>query len=268
MWETVAGAWEADAARKDEQLATATATMLGVARVRTGADVLEVACGAGGAGLTAAERVGVSGRVLLTDVAPGMVAAADRRTAHLPHVSTSVCDQVDIEAEDASFDAVLCRLGLMFADAPVAVAEAVRVLKPGGRYAALCWAARADNPWLGLIMDAIGEELGGPFPPPGARGPFTLSDPGALAGVLQAGGLRDVAVTQIDAPLRMPSLHDWWEVVPEIAAPVAVALAGLKATQREAISARAMAHAERVARNIAGGIELGGAVLLASGAAP
>jgi SAM-dependent methyltransferase len=203
----------------------------------------------------------------MTDVAPGMVAAAARRAAHLPQVSTGVCDQVKVDAEDGSFDAVLCRLGLMFADPPVAVAEAVRVLRPGGRYAALCWATRADNPWLGLIMDAIGEELGEPFPPPDARGPFTLADPVELARALEAGGLSGVAVTQIDAPLRMPSLHDWWEIVPEIAAPVAQALAGVSDQTREAIGARALAHGERVARRVAGGIELGGAVLLASGAA-
>ena len=57
-----------------------------------------------------------------------------------------------------------------------AVREAVRVLRPGGRYAAMTWDRRKANPWLGLVLDAVGEQFGVPFPPPGIQGPFSLSD--------------------------------------------------------------------------------------------
>ncbi len=96
-----------------------------------------------------------------------MVQAAARRAAALPQVTTLVCDELQLEAADESFDAVLCRHGLMFVDDPAdAVREARRVLRPGGRYVAMTWDAREANPWLGLILDAVGEQFGVPFPPP------------------------------------------------------------------------------------------------------
>jgi SAM-dependent methyltransferase len=92
---------------------------------------------------------------------------------------------------DASFDAVICRHGLMFVEDPVtAVAEAARVLRPGGGYAAMTWDRRELNPWLGLVLDAVGDQFGVPFPPPDVRGPFSLDDVDELTSLLTAGGLQ------------------------------------------------------------------------------
>jgi ubiquinone/menaquinone biosynthesis C-methylase UbiE len=76
MWDSVAPDWEANAGFVDEQLAPATEALLDAAQIGEGDRVLDLAAGPGGAGLAAAQRVGSTGRVVLSDVAAEMVAVA------------------------------------------------------------------------------------------------------------------------------------------------------------------------------------------------
>lgn len=266
MWDSVAPAWERHATIVDDHTAAATERMLVRAEIGPGCDVLDLAAGPGGAGLAAAALVGPNGSVVLTDVAPAMVEIAGRRAAGLPLVRARVSDLVAIDAPDASFDAVLCRHGLMFADDPTAaVREIVRVLRPGGRLAAATWGAREDNPWLGLLLDAVGAQFGVVFPPAGVAGPFSLSEPHGLANVLSAGGLEEVRVDRVATPMRVASLAVWWDRVPELAGPLAQALAAMEPEVRAAIHERALAAASAAARTTADGLLLDGEILIASG---
>ncbi|UTI62993.1 methyltransferase domain-containing protein [Paraconexibacter antarcticus] len=207
MWNGVAPAWEQNAAFVDAHLHSVTEALLDAVDVRRGADVLDLATGPGGAGLAAAERVGTFGSVILADVARDMVRVAVRRAAGRARISTLVCDQSAIDAPDASFDAVIVRHGLMFAEDPVeAVREARRVLRPGGRYGAMVWGPRTDNPWLGLILDAVGAQFGIPFPPPTVPGPFSLARPEHLTDVLGQAGLEQATVAAVPAPMSIGSL--------------------------------------------------------------
>lgn len=269
MWNAVAGGWEDNAEFVDRHMAQATARLLDAADVGEGDDVLDVATGPGGAGIAAALRVGERGHVVLSDVAPAMVEVAARRSAGMPQITTSVFDELEIGEPDESFDAVISRHGLMFVDPPAdAVREAARVLRQGGRYAAATWGAREDNPWLGAILDAVGEQFGVEFPPPGIAGPFSLATPESLAQALRDGGLEDVSVERVSTPMHAASLEAWWERVPKLAGPLAMALAGMEPDVREAIHRRAIASAEAVARTSADGVELGGSVLVGSGRRP
>jgi SAM-dependent methyltransferase len=266
MWEAVSGAWEENATFVDEHVGEVTAAMIATAQLRPGDAVIDLACGPGGAGLAAAPVVTETGRVVLADVAPGMVAAAGRRAAGLPQVDTLACDELAIDAPAESFDAAICRFGLMFAEPPEdAVREAARVLKPGGRYVAMTWASRAENQWLGLIFDAVGEQFGVPFPPPSLAGPFALEDPARLEAALAGGGLTDVDVQKHPATFRVSSLEEWWDRVPKFAGPLAMALGGMEPDVRDAIRDRALAKGEAAIRTTADGVELTGAVLIGSG---
>jgi SAM-dependent methyltransferase len=266
MWDSVAPGWEANAEFVDEQLAVATEALLDAAQIGEGDRVLDLAAGPGGAGLAAAQRVGSTGRVVLSDVAAAMVAVAAGRASADAQVSTAVFDQSAIDFGDASFDAVINRHGLMLVEDPAkTVAEGVRVLRAGGRYAVMTWDRREVNPWLGLVLDAVSTQFGVPFPPPNVRGPFSLDTPDVLTSVLRDGGLEDVAVEAMSTPMHAASLAEWWERVPKLAGPLAIALAGMDADVRDAIGERAMQSGTKTAASEEDGIVFEGSVLIGSG---
>ena len=76
MWASVAPSWGEHAEYADTRGAAVTAGMLELSAPRPGERVLELACGAGGVGIAAAELVGPAGEVVLSDVAPEMTAIA------------------------------------------------------------------------------------------------------------------------------------------------------------------------------------------------
>lgn len=241
MWASAAPAWGQYANYADTRGATITAKMLGFTSPRPGERVLELACGAGGVGLAAAERVGPGGEVVLSDVAQPMTAIASARATALglSNVRTCTLDLERIEQPDNSYDVVLCREGLMFALDPARAAREVhRVLRPAGRTAIAVWGPRASNPWLAVLLDTVGAHLGRPVPPPGIPGPFSLSDPGALAGLLSDAGLIDVRVTEVSMPLHDASFDDWWTRTSALAGPLAAVLAALPEDSERALRAR------------------------------
>jgi SAM-dependent methyltransferase len=240
MWATVAGAWRDHADFVDTRATTVTATLLEFAAPKPGERVLELACGAGGTGLAAAALV-APGEVVLSDVVPEMTAIAEARARALGLVNVRArsLDLEAIDEPDSSYDVVLCREGLMFAVDPAgAIGEIRRVLRPGGRLAIAVWAARDRNPWLGLIFDAVGAQLGAPMPPPGVPGPFSLDDPERLAGLFAAAGFADVAVTELPVPLRDVSFDAWWTRTSALAGPLANRLAAMPEPALHALRAR------------------------------
>ena len=242
MWASVAEGWGERADFLDARGAAITARLLEVTAVAPGERVLELACGPGGVGLAAAERVGPDGAVVLSDVVPEMTAIAAARAAErgLANVTAKVLDLEAIDEPDDTHDVVLCREGLMLVlDPGRAAAEIRRVLRPGGRAGLAVWGPRGDNPWLGALFDAVSAQLGAPVPPPGIPGPFSLDDADRFAAVLEAGGLTGVGVEPLDAPLRVDSFERWWSHTTALAGPLAKMLASLPDEARDAIRERA-----------------------------
>ena len=129
QWEQAPPAWHAWGPTLEEWLGQATAAD---ARRRPGAApasrVLDVAAGAGGQTLAAAERVGPGGEVLATDISPAILAyaAAAAAAAGLANVRTRELDGEQLDVEPAAFDAVISRLGLIYLpDQPRALAGIV-----------------------------------------------------------------------------------------------------------------------------------------------
>jgi SAM-dependent methyltransferase len=227
MWGAVALGWEQNAEFVDKRTQGLTKAMLDAVALEPGGRVLELACGPGGLGLAAAERVGAEGEVVLSDVAPQMTAiAATRAKARgLNNVTTLELDLEQIDQPDGAYDAVLCREGLMLVpDHEGAASEIRRVLRPGGRAAVSVWGPRERNPWLGAMLDAVGAQFGSTFPPPGMPGPFALDGQDKLRAVLSGGGFDEVEISEVDAPWRGASFEVWWLVTTALAGPLAKVL--------------------------------------------
>jgi ubiquinone/menaquinone biosynthesis C-methylase UbiE len=142
-------------AGRDEIYGPATELMLDLADVGTGSRVLDVAAGTGDQTLFAARRVGANACVLATDISADMLTAAAEaaRKAGLTNVETRVMDAESLDLDADSFDAVICRLGLMLFSNPEKVLRAMRrVVRPGGKVAALVFSTAEKNPHQGIIL--------------------------------------------------------------------------------------------------------------------
>jgi len=208
QWETAAEAWHRWGPTLRSWLGGATARMLDLAGVTSGCRVLDVAAGAGDQTLQTATRVGPGGTVLATDISPAILAfaAAEAKRGGHANVATRAMDGEHLELADASFDAVISRVGLIyFPDQQRALAEMRRVLVPGGRVAAIVYSTPDRNGFFSLPVSIVRRHarLGSPLP--GQPGPFSLGGPGVIEEAFTRAGFVSVKAERIAAPLRMKS---------------------------------------------------------------
>ena len=266
MWTAVAPAWAEHADYAEARGADLGERMLAATSPRPGERVLELACGPGGLGLAAAQRVEPGGSVVLSDVVAEMTSIAAARAAGrgITNISTRQLDLERIAEPDGSFDIVLCREGLMFApDAPQAVREITRVLRPDGRLAVSVWGPAARNPWLTVVFAAVQAVTGRTVPPPGVPGPFSLGDRERLVGLFVDAEVEGIESAEVSVPMRAPSFDAWWERTCALAGPLAKILQSLPAEPREAIREHARAAVQGYEHP--GLLELPGLALLVSG---
>ena len=211
QWQDAAAAWQGWAPTIEAWLGRATTRMMDAAGIGPGDRVLDVAAGAGGQTLVAAKRVGPTGHVLATDIAPAILAfaAAAARTAGLRNVQTAEMDGEAITVPPGSFDAVISRVGLIyFPDRPTALAGMREALRPGGRLSAVVYSTPDRNGFFAVPIGVIRRRAQLPPPTPGQPGPFSLGTPGAAETAFQEAGFVDVAVEHVPSPLRLPTAAD------------------------------------------------------------
>ena len=207
------------------------------AGLRPDSAVLDVAAGTGEPGLTAAALV-PRGSVTLLDLSAGMLRVASEKAAArgLDNVRTEVGDAARLPFDDGTFDAVLCRFGVMFfPSVSAAVEEMARVARPGARISAAVWGRAAENPWATLILGTIARHTELPVPTTGAPGLFRCAAPGYMARVFKDAGLAAVSERKVTTDLVKGSPELYWEFMTEIATTVGVGLAGADRESRELI---------------------------------
>ncbi|HUN39995.1 MAG TPA: methyltransferase domain-containing protein [Acetobacteraceae bacterium] len=225
--------WERAAPVFDASFATATSqfveALLDAAGVRMGTRVLDVACGPGIAAAEALARGAVPTGV---DFSAAMLARA--RVAH-PGIAFLHGDAESLPCADGGFDAVVSNFGVHHVPRPaLALAQACRVLAPGGRIAVSFWAAPEQNIAWKLLLDAVkqhgdAKECGAP-PPGGGFGSvqhildalreagfgalraqlerrvWRHADGASLVGALRAGTARMAAQIEAQSPAALRAI--------------------------------------------------------------
>ncbi len=238
QWQDAAEAWNAWGRFLATWLGPATEAMLDMAKVGPGSFVLDVAAGAGQQTLIAAQRAGPSGRVLATDISPDILdyALENARIQGLHNVETLEADGESLDVAPDSFDAAISRVGLIyFPDQQRALANIIRSLRPGGRFAAIVYSTPENNGFFSKPVSIIRERAQLPPPAAGQPGPFSLGSPGTLSNVLEEAGFRDIEEEVVSAPVVLPTAADCLRFERESFGALHQMLSGLGPEARESV---------------------------------
>jgi SAM-dependent methyltransferase len=154
--------------------------------------LLDAGCGSG---LFSHIAISSGAQVVAVDAAPGLLEVARERNPNNNFL------EEDLEAlpfKANSFDVVAGFNSFQYAgNFTNALAEAKRVLKPGGKLVIGIW----DKPEYSdatNVLKAIGSLL--PPPPPGTPGPFALSEDGKIENICEAIDLKVIYKTRVACP--------------------------------------------------------------------
>lgn len=206
------------------------AGIIDAARLQPGERVLDVACGTGVVTRLAAERVGPSGAVAGLDINPAMLAVARRETP--PGVRWYEASAESMPLPDASFDVVLCQMGLQFvANKLAALREMRRVLAPQGRVL-IGLPGPIPAPFQ-ILSEALAREIS-PDSAMFARVVFSLHDASELEGLLADAGFAQVESRSERKALRVGAPRDFlWQYV--YSTPLSPAVMGAAEARRNAL---------------------------------
>jgi arsenite methyltransferase len=161
----------------------------GALAAQPGERILDIGCGPGFYVTELLEEVGPEGSVVGIDSSPDMLAVARHRAEGKGQTDFHEADAVALPVGDAEFDAALSvQVFEYVTDVEAALAEVLRVLRPGGR--AVLWdidwktlsIRTADEERMRRVLDAWDEHLADP------------ALPRTLAPRMRAAGFEDVTV--------------------------------------------------------------------------
>jgi ubiquinone/menaquinone biosynthesis C-methylase UbiE len=202
--------------------------------VRSGAGtrLIDLASGPGYVAASAAER---DASALAIDFSESMVAMG--RIRH-PRIELRNGDVEALALPERSFDAAVMAYGLLHLARPDrALAEAFRILRPGGRFAATVWAPPDRAVGFGIILDAVRGHGRLDVPLPSGPAFFRFSDHVEFRRSLEEVGFREVQVREISQAWQLRDAHEFFTTMLLGTVRTAALLAGQDPSQLVAIKA-------------------------------
>jgi SAM-dependent methyltransferase len=212
-WDSVAKGWKEWWEPIEKGAQKLSQRLIELAEIKPGQRILDVATGIGEPSITAAKVVGTEGRVLATDISRQMLAIAKERATiwRLQDIiDFKESDAENLDLANSSFDAALCRLGLMlFPNLDAAITKIYSSLVSGGRFAAAVWADATKVPIISLATSVIGSQVQMSVPPPEIPNPFSLADTNKLKYSLTRAGFRDIHIETVIVTFEFKSGEDY-----------------------------------------------------------
>lgn len=238
IWQAMASGWEERHAYFEEISRPVTDKMLEMLEPSPGETILDLAAGTGAVGFTAAQLVGPTGRVIVSDFAEAMVDIATRRAEDLgfENIECVVLDAEQLDLPDASADGVVCRWGYMLMGDPgAAFRETRRVLRDGGRAVAAVFAGPEQNPWAAIPGRVLQQRGHVPSPEAGAPGILSLGDQERLRRLFTDAGFADPSIEPVGFRFDYDGMDAYWEFLSTTAGAIAMVLQRLGSDEQNAI---------------------------------
>jgi ubiquinone/menaquinone biosynthesis C-methylase UbiE len=253
-WESVAAGWQKWFTTFEKGAHKMSYRLMEMAKIKPASKVLDIATGIGEPAITVARYVGTNGHVLATDISLQMLLIARKRAIeeHLEElIDFKEGDAATIDLPKSSFDAALCRFGLMFLeDLDSGLSNIHKSLINGGRFAASVWATPEKVPQLGLAIDTVRKELNIPSPHMiGTLGPFSLADENILKDSFINCGFKVIDIERINITFEFDSAVEYTNFTKDIAAPVQAMLADQTLDRKEQIWKAVTKEATKYTKN-------------------
>ncbi len=245
-WDSVAQGWKEWWQTVEVAAQKVSDRLVELAEIKPGQKVLDIATGIGEPAITAAHKLAGSGNnidgtgyVLASDVSTQMLTIAKQRAAELGLQDIIEFKEVDAEMLDlpeSSFDAALCRWGLMFMpNLNNTLSRILRALIPGGRLSCAVWAKASKVPFISFPLNIVMHELNVPPPPLGAPGPFALADISILQNSLSKVGFTNIQYERLNVTFEFPRVEDYINYTKDIGSTIKIMLSKESVERQEEI---------------------------------
>ena len=272
-WNLAAPGWKKWEKRFLQNLEPLTEALIKSAGIKPGDTVLDLATGTGEPALTIAKMVGLKGNVVGVDLSPGMLSVAKERAAAqgIGNVTFQLNDHDDLPAlHDNSFDAAVCRFGLMFMPDPARILSSIRrVLKPHGKVSVATWSPPDKVPFFSIVSKIVTSHFPEikPMPPGVPGGVFGIPSLEMLGEFFGKAGFKGFSSQLVQLTFFQDSNpEEYWEAMSEMGGPLVALLAKTTPEKRKIIGNDVVRKLRDMFPN--GPVKLGGEAIVGAGSKP